>query len=622
MLGLTDRPTSLAASLPFSFEVMYQYTEFDKQFVRARAAQHRDQLERWQAGQLADEEFRPLRLQNGWYVQRYAPMLRVAVPYGEISAPQLSVLARIAREYDTPEAELLAHAQSTQDQLPGAAPKLTTNYGHFTTRQNVQFNWIPLSKSADVMDLLATVNMHGIQTSGNCIRNTTTDELAGVAVDEVVDPRPYAELIRQWSTLHPEFAFLPRKFKIAITGATEDRAAIGWHDVGLQMVKNTAGEVGFRVLVGGGMGRTPVVGSQIREFLPWNHIMNYLEAVVRVYNRWGRRDNLYKARIKILVKAEGQRYFDEVETEFSEILEKDGGLHTIPQSELDRVSAGFVAPRLDLPAMTDEWLAKAEADVSIEAAKTPAFARWIAQNVVDHQNPALRAVKLSFKRVGQAPGDATADQLDATASLVARYSAGEARVTHTQNLLLPWVRLDQLHALWIDAKTLGVAQPNIGLLTDMIACPGGDYCALANARSLPLAAAITERYQDLDELDDLGHIDFHMSGCINSCGHHHSGHIGILGVDKDGKEWYQVTLGGSDGKDLSGTAVAGKVVGPSFSSFEVPDVIEAILNTYRTLRQPQGGRHEYFIETLRRVGQDPFKAAANAARHPSAEQTA
>jgi sulfite reductase (NADPH) hemoprotein beta-component len=370
------------------------------------------------------------------------------------------------------------------------------------------------------------------------------------------------------------------------------------------------------------MGRTPVVCSQIREFLPWNQSMSYLDAVVRVYNRWGRRDNLYKARIKILVKAEGQRYFDEVETEFREILEKDGGLHTIPQSELDRVSAGFAAPRLDLPTMTDEWLAKAEADVSIEAAKTPAFARWIAQNVVNHQNPALRAVKLSFKRVGQAPGDATADQLDAAANLVARYSAGEARVTHTQNLLLPWVRLDQLHALWLDAKALGVAQPNIGLLTDMIACPGGDYCALANARSLPLAAAITERYQDLDELDDLGHIDFHMSGCINSCGHHHSGHIGILGVDKDGKEWYQVTLGGSDGKDLSGTAVAGKVVGPSFSSFEVPDVIEAILNTYKTLRQPHGGRHEYFIETLRRVGQDPFKAAANAARHPSAEQTA
>jgi sulfite reductase (NADPH) hemoprotein beta-component len=600
---------------------MYQYTEFDKQFVRARAAQHRDQLERFQAGQLTGDEFKPLRLQNGWYVQRYAPMLRVAVPYGEISAPQLKVLAQIAREYDTPDAALLAEAQATQDKIAGLAPKLTTNYGHFTTRQNVQFNWISLSQSADVMDLLATVNLHGIQTSGNCIRNTTTDELAGVAVDEVVDPRPYAELIRQWSTLHPEFAFLPRKFKIAITGAAEDRAAIGWHDVGLQMVKNAAGEVGFKVLVGGGMGRTPVVGTQIREFLPWNQIMNYLEAVIRVYNRWGRRDNLYKARIKILVKAEGQRYFDEVEAEYQDILVKDGGLHTIPQAEFDRVAACFAAPALNLPAVLGEWAAKAEADVSIEAAKTPAFARWIAQNVKPHQNPALRAVSLSFKRVGQAPGDATADQLDAAAALVAHYSAGEARVTHSQNLVLPWVRLDQLHALWLEAKALGLAQPNIGLLTDMIACPGGDYCALANARSLPLAAAITERYQDLDELNDLGHIDFHISGCINSCGHHHSGHIGILGVDKDGKEWYQVTLGGSDGKDLSGPTTPGKVVGPSFSSFEVPDVIEAILDTYKALRQPAQGRHEYFIDTLRRVGQDPFKAAANAARHVTEEST-
>jgi len=601
---------------------MYQYTEFDKQFVRARAAQHRDQLERWQAGQLSDDEFKPLRLQNGWYVQRYAPMLRVAVPYGEISAPQLRVLAQIARDFDTPEPVLLAQAQATQDKIIGLAPKLTTNYGHFTTRQNVQYNWIPLSQSADVMDLLATVNMHGIQTSGNCIRNTTTDELAGVAVDEVVDPRPYAELIRQWSTLHPEFAFLPRKFKIAITGATEDRAAIGWHDVGLQMVKNAAGEVGFKVLVGGGMGRTPVIGSQIRAFLPWNQIMNYLEAVVRVYNRWGRRDNLYKARIKILVKAEGQRYFDEVETEYQEILNQDGGLHTISQAEFDRINACFVSPALDLPNMTDEWLAKAEADNSIEAAKNSAFARWMVQNVVLHKNPALRAVKLSFKRMGQAPGDATADQLDAAATLVSQFSAGEARVTHTQNLVLPWVRLDQLHALWQDAKALGLAQPNIGLLTDMIACPGGDYCALANARSLPLAAAITERYQDLDELNDLGPIDFHISGCINSCGHHHSGHIGILGVDKDGKEWYQITLGGSDGKVLSGAAVAGKVVGPSFSSFEVPDVIEAILNTYKELRLPVLGRHEYFIETLQRVGQDPFKSAANGARHPTEAQTA
>jgi sulfite reductase (NADPH) hemoprotein beta-component len=439
-----------------------------------------------------------------------------------------------------------------------------------------------------------------------------------VAVDEVVDPRPYAELIRQWSTLHPEFAHLPRKFKIAITGAVEDRAAIGWHDVGLQLVKNAAGEIGFKVLVGGGMGRTPINGVVIREFLPWQEIMNYLEAVVRVYNRWGRRDNKYKARIKILVKAEGQRYFDEVETEYREIVERDGAPHTLPQAELDRVKAGFVQPALNLLESTDEWLAQAEAALSIEAAKAPAFARWLARNVRPHRNPQLRAVSLSFKRPGYAPGDATAEQLEAAAALVEKYSAGEARVSHTQNLLLPWVRLDQLHALWLEAKALGVAQPNIGLLTDMIACPGGDYCALANARSIPTASAILERYQDLDELEDLGHIDFHISGCINSCGHHHSGHIGILGVDKDGKEWYQVTLGGSDGKDLSGAASPGKVVGPSFSSFEVPDVIEAILETYKQLRVATGnGKQEAFIETLRRVGHDPFKAAANAARHPA-----
>jgi len=599
---------------------MYQYNEFDKGFVRARAAEFRDQLERWQAGLLTEDQFRPLRLQNGWYVQRYAPMLRVAVPYGEINAAQLKVLAKIARDYDTPDAALLADAQATQDKLPGLAPKLTTNYGHFTTRQNVQFNWIPLAKSADVMDLLASVNMHAIQTSGNCIRNTTTDELAGVAVDEVVDPRPYAELIRQWSKLHPEFAHLPRKFKIAITGATEDRAAIGWHDVGLQLVKNAAGDVGFKVLVGGGMGRTPMNGVVFRDFLPWQEIMNYLEAVVRVYNRWGRRDNKYKARIKILVKAEGERYVDEVETEYREIVERDGGLHTLPQTELYRVKASFVPPALNLPNASDEWLAGAEAELSIEAAKTPAFARWLAQNVKPHRNPALRAVSLSFKRPGYAPGDATAEQLDAAAQLVEKYSSGEALVSHTQNLLLPWVRLDQLHALWLEAKALGVAQPNIGLLTDMIACPGGDYCALANARAIPIASAITARYQDLDELHDLGHIDFHISGCINSCGHHHSGHIGILGVDKDGKEWYQVTLGGSDGKDLSGPAGPGKVVGPSFSSFEVPDVIEAILDTYKQLRQPKGDRRqEAFIDTLRRVGQDPFKAAANAARHPNTD---
>ena len=593
---------------------MYHYTEFDRQFVKLRAAQHRDQLERWQKGQLTDEEFRPLRLQNGWYVQRYAPMLRVAVPYGEISAKQLSVLATIAKDYDQPEDELFAKAQAQQDLLPGKSPKLIKGYGHFTTRQNIQFNWIPLSKSADVMDLLATVDMHGIQTSGNCIRNITTDELAGVAVDEVVDPRPYAEILRQWSTLHPEFAFLPRKFKIAITGATEDRAAIGWHDVGLQLVKNVASEIGFKVWVGGGMGRTPIIGTLVREFLPWQQIMNYLEAVVRVYNRWGRRDNLYKARIKILVKAEGQRYIDEVEAEFDDVVNKDGGPHTISQAEFDRVAACFVEPSATANSSTPT-----SAPTSASAHSTPqdpAFQRWLYQNVVAHKNPKLRAVTLSFKRLGLAPGDATAEQLQASAQLVAKYSRGEARVTHSQNLVLPWVPETQLFDLWQEAKSLGLASPNIGLLNDMIACPGGDYCALANARAIPVAAAISERYQDIDELDDLGPIDLHISGCINSCGHHHSGHIGILGVDKDGKEWYQVTLGGSDGSALSGTAGPGKVVGPSFSAAEVPGVIEAVLNKYLELRSPTGhGRAEYFIETLRRVGQDPFKLEANTARH-------
>ena len=587
---------------------MYQYTEFDRQFVTLRAAQHRDQLERWQKGQLADDEFRPLRLQNGWYVQRYAPMLRVAVPYGEISSKQLSVLATIAKEYDQPEDEVFAKAQSQQDLLPGKSPPLIKGYGHFTTRQNVQFNWIPLHKSADVMDLLATVDMHGIQTSGNCIRNITTDELAGVAIDEAVDPRPYAEILRQWSTLHPEFAFLPRKFKIAITGAAEDRAAIGWHDVGLQLVKDTSGEVGFKVWVGGGMGRTPLIGTLVREFLPWQHIMNYLEAIVRVYNRWGRRDNLYKARIKILVKAEGQRYIDEVDAEFLQIITNDGGPHTITQAEFDRVADCFVEPPANV---------SVQVSVNANLADT-AFQRWRQQNVVLHKNPDLRAVTLSFKRLGLAPGDATAEQLEASAQLVAKYSRGEARVTHAQNLVLPWVQETHLYDLWQEAKALGLASPNIGLLNDMIACPGGDYCALANARAIPVAAAISERYQDLDELEDLGPIDLHISGCINSCGHHHSGHIGILGVDKDGKEWYQVTLGGSDGSNLSGTAGAGKVVGPSFSAAEVPEVIEAVINKYLELRLPASnganGRNEYFIETLRRTGQDPFKLVANAAR--------
>ncbi len=596
---------------------MYQYTEFDQQFIQARAAQYRDQLTRNLAGSLADDEFRPLRLQNGWYIQRYAPMLRVAVPYGELNSAQLRVLAQIAQDYDTPSPELLATAQATQDKIGHApAPKLTTNYGHFTTRQNVQFNWIPLDKSADVMDLLASVNLHGIQTSGNCIRNITSDELVGIAVDEEIDARPYAEVLRQWSTLHPEFAYLPRKFKIAITGAREDRAAILWHDIGLRLIHNDAGDVGFRVFVGGGMGRTPVIGTQIREFLPWNQIINYLEAVVRVYNGWGRRDNIYKARIKILVKAEGQRYFDEVEAEYQRIL-TNGAHHTIPQAELDRVSACFVAPQAK-PALSSADQAKIEADLQAAAAQNPELGRWLQQNVHAHKNPQLRAVSLSFKRLGLAPGDATAEQLNAAAQLADTYSLGEVRVSHDQNLLLPWVSIDQLQNLWRDARAAGFARPNLRLLSDMIACPGGDYCALANARSIPVAAAITERFQDLDELFDLGEIDLHISGCINSCGHHHSGHIGILGVDKDGQEWYQVTLGGSDGSALSGAAKPGKVVGPSFAADEVVDVIEAVLDVYKDQRQPS----ETFIDALQRVGFDAFKTAANAARHTTARAAA
>ena len=581
---------------------MYQYTDFDRQFIQNRAAQHRDQLERNLAGTLSDDDFRPLRLQNGWYIQRYAPMLRVAVPYGELSSTQLRVLARIAREYDHPGKEVFDTAIGTQ--ATWGTTHLPVGYGHFTTRQNVQFNWIPLVKSADVMDLLATVNMHGIQTSGNCIRNITSDELAGVAADEIADPRPFAEIIRQWSTLHPEFAFLPRKFKIAITGATEDRAATGWHDVGLHLIKNEAGELGFRVQVGGGMGRTPIIGTVVRAFLPWNQIMNFLEAVVRVYNRWGRRDNLYKARIKILVKAEGQRYIDEVEAEYQQILTVDGAPHTISQAELDRVSASFVPPALA------ERAQAAIKTVAIPADRQTDYARWLKQNVAAHKNPVLRCVTLSYKRLGQAPGDADADQLDTAADLAQEFSAGEVRVTHDQNLLLPWVRESDLPALWVAASHAGLARSNIRLLTDMIACPGGDFCALANARSIPIAASITERYQDMDELHDLGEIDLHISGCINSCGHHHSGHIGVLGVDKDGKEWYQISLGGSDGSTLSGPAVPGKVVGPSFGAHEVPLVIEAVLDAYRFNRVDR----ETFIDTLKRVGFETFKAAANSAR--------
>jgi sulfite reductase (NADPH) hemoprotein beta-component len=570
---------------------MYQYTDFDRRFVHARAAQFRDQLARNLAGKLSDDEFRPLRLQNGWYVQRHAPMLRVAVPYGELSSRQLRQLARIAREHDL------------QDQ---GRPTERGGFGHFTTRQNLQFNWIPLPQAADVMDLLADVDMHGIQTSGNCIRNITTDALAGIAPDEIVDPRPYCEILRQWSTLHPEFAFLPRKFKIAVSGAREDRAATAWHDIGLQLLKNDAGEVGFEVRVGGGMGRTPVIGTVVHRFVPWQQILVFIEAIVRVYNLHGRRDNLYKARIKILVKAEGRRFVDAVNAEFAALLGGDalGQAQLIEQAEFDRVAACFPAVAAARPAP----LAPAAAEPSA------AYQRWLQRNVAAHRLPAYRAVTLSLKRAGLPPGDVTADQMDGAAALAERYSQGELRVTHDQNLLLPWVHQDELPALWRAARSGGFATPNIGLITDMIACPGGDLCALANARSIPIAAALHERFEDLDLQHDIGDIDLHISGCINSCGHHHSGHIGILGVDKDGREWYQVSVAGSDGSTLSGAAVPGKVIGPSFAADEVPDVLEAVIDTYRRERL----QAERFIDTARRIGIAPFRAAADAVRRDTA----
>ena len=579
---------------------MYRYNDFDRRFVHQRAAQFRDQLGRRLAGTLGEEEFRALRLQNGWYVQRHAPMLRIAVPYGELSSKQLRALARIAREFDGREG--------------GPYEGRGGGFGHFTTRQNCQFNWIAIEDAADVMDLLASVDMHGIQTSGNCIRNITSDCFAGVAADELIDPRPYCEILRQWSTLHPEFAFLPRKFKIAVTGASEDRAATAWHDIGLTLKKNDAGEVGFEVRVGGGMGRTPIVGTVIRDFLPWREILVFIEAVVRVYNRYGRRDNLYKSRIKILVKAEGQKFIDAVEVEFTNILERDvdGHAHLLSDAELARVAASFELP--DGVAAVAEPLVSAAAGAA-SASRPAAYVRWLERNVHAHRLSGYRAVTLSLKRPGQPPGDASAGQLDLAAELADRFSAGEARVSHDQNVVLPWVRASELPALWQAAREAGFATPNIGLLTDMIACPGGDLCALANARSIPIAAAITERFDDLDELHDIGDIDLHISGCINSCGHHHSGHIGILGVDKDGKEWYQVSLGGADGSTLSGASVAGKVIGPSFAADEVTDVIEAVIETYRAERT---SAEERFVQTVRRIGLQPFKTATDSVRGATA----
>ncbi len=552
---------------------MYVYDQYDQHIIEDRVRQFRDQTRRFLAGELADEEFRPLRLQNGLYIQRYAPMLRVAVPYGLLSSTQVRKLAEIARHYDK-------------------------GYAHISTRTNVQFNWPELEDVPEILAELATVQMHAIQTSGNCIRNTTTDQFAGVAKDELIDPRPWCEIIRQWSTFHPEFAFLPRKFKIAVNGAGSDRAAIEVHDIGLEAVKNEAGDLGFRVSVGGGLGRTPIVGSFINEFLPWQHLLSYLDAILRVYNRYGRRDNKFKARIKILVKALTPEVFAErVDAEWAHL--KDGPT-TLTEAEVQRVSKFFVDP--EYKALEDQSAALAQLD-----AEHPGFARWRQRNVVAHKKPGYAAVTLSLKSTGVAPGDVTDKQLDAIADLADRYSFGEVRNSHEQNMILADVEQAKLFELWHELRELGLATPNIGLLTDIICCPGGDFCSLANAKSIPIAESIQRRFDNLDYLFDLGNIDLNISGCMNACGHHHVGHIGILGVDKKGAEFYQVSLGGSSGRDAS----LGQILGPSFAQDSMPDVIEKIINVYVEQRTED----EQFIDTYRRIGIDPFKERVYAANH-------
>ncbi|MES2071212.1 MAG: nitrite/sulfite reductase [Pseudomonadota bacterium] len=544
---------------------MYRYDQHDHQIIKERIAQYRDQVRRRLSGELTEDEFRVLRLQNGLYMQRHAYMLRIAIPYGMLSSAQVRKFAHISRKYDR-------------------------GYGHFTTRQNIQFNWINLEETPDILAELATVEMHAIQTSGNCMRNITSDEFAGVAADEVIDPRPYAEILRQWTTFHPEFAYLPRKFKIAINGSKEDRAAIAVHDIGLTVVHNEQGEVGFRVMVGGGMGRTPILGSVIREFLPWKDVMTYLEAILRIYNQYGRRDNIYKARIKILVKAIGPEEFArQVEAEWQDI--KDGPA-TLTQEELNRVASYFGTPDYQsLPA--------SDAGFELHKAENKAFSNWVKRNVKPHKVPGYAAVVLSLKKPGVPPGDASSEQMDFIADLADRYSFGEVRVTHEQNLVLSDVKQSELVTLWQEAKAHGLATPNIGLLTDMICCPGGDFCSLANAKSIPIALDIADRFSNLDYLYDIGDIELNMSGCINACGHHHVGNIGILGVDKDGSEWYQVSIGGAQGNQSS----IGKIIGPSFSAGQMPEVIERIVQVYIRERIED----ERFIDTARRLGIAPFK---------------
>ncbi|MGC5698604.1 nitrite/sulfite reductase [Pseudomonas sp. NFXW11] len=545
---------------------MYQYDDYDRALVFERVAQFRDQVGRFMGGQLSEEEFLPLRLQNGLYMQKHAYMLRVAIPYGTLSSRQMRTLASIARDFDR-------------------------GYGHFTTRQNLQFNWIELAQVPDILQRLAEVEMHAIQTSGNCVRNITTEAFAGVAADECIDPRPLAEILRQWSTINPEFLFLPRKFKIAICSAEQDRAAIMMHDIGLYLYRAADGQMLLRVMVGGGLGRTPILSQQIREGLPWQHLLSYVEAVLRVYNRHGRRDNKYKARIKILVKALGiEAFAKEVEEEWQHL--KDGPAQ-LTEDEYQRVASAFVPP-----------IYERQGDIDLEhgsrLAEYPAFARWVARNVQPHKVPGYTSVVLSTKPgPASPPGDVTGVQMEAVADWAEQFGFGEIRIAHEQNIVLPDVPKAQLFELWSLACEAGLGNANAGLLTDIIACPGGDFCALANARSIPIALAIQERFDNLDFLHDLGDISLNISGCMNACGHHHIGNIGILGVDKSGEEWFQVTLGGAQGKD----SALGKVIGPSFSAEEIPQVIERIIGTFVRYRESD----EAFVHTLQRIGLEPFK---------------
>ena len=540
---------------------MYQYDQYDQSIVDARVEEFRDQVKRRLAGQITEDQFKPLRLMNGLYLQLHAYMLRVAVPYGTLDSRQMRMLGHIARKYDR-------------------------GYGHFTTRQNIQYNWIKLEDAPDILAELATVEMHAIQTSGNCIRNISSDQYAGAAADEVTDPRPWAELLRQWSTFHPEFSYLPRKFKIAVIAAPEDRAAMRLHDIGIELVERD-GVLGGRVFVGGGMGRTPMIAPEIKDFVTADDLLSYVEACLRVYNRYGRRDNIYKARIKILIHELGaDEYRRQVEEEFAHV--KTLGIDP-PAAELERISAFFAAPAF-------------EAGASEEIDRSdPDFAVWLDQNVRAHKAPGYAIVNISLKPVGGIPGDASADQIEVMADLAERYSFDELRVTHAQNIVLPHVRKADLYAVWQALTEAGLAEANLDLISDIIACPGLDYCSLANARSIPVAQKIATRFRDLDRQRDLGELKLKISGCINACGHHHAGHIGILGVDRKGKENYQLLLGGSGAEDVS----LGKITGPGFDEDGIVDAIERVTDKFVAVREPG----ERFLDTYRRVGFDAFKEA-------------